>query len=109
MYDKRDDFDFDIVNFEFFDGGDPRTTSYSINISQITRFARVSNHLTDFNARNKGLTAKLLQQGYRYHKLRKDFSNLYRRHFKLVKFACDVYDGVFMCCPFSHEVSWMRS
>ena len=23
--------------------------------------------------------------------------------------ACDVYDGVFLCCPFSHEVSWMRS
>ena len=23
--------------------------------------------------------------------------------------ACGVYDGVFLCCPFSHEVSWMRS
>ena len=23
--------------------------------------------------------------------------------------ACDVYDGVFLCCPFSHEVSWIRS
>ena len=23
--------------------------------------------------------------------------------------ACDAYDGVFLCCPFSHEVSWMRS
>ena len=23
--------------------------------------------------------------------------------------ACDVYDGVFMCCSFSHVVSWMRS
>ena len=21
----------------------------------------------------------------------------------------DVYDGVFLCCPFSHEMSWMRS
>ena len=20
-----------------------------------------------------------------------------------------VYDGVFLCCPFSHEMSWMRS
>ena len=32
--------------------------------------------MADFNARNKGLTAKLLQQGYRYHKLRKTFSEL---------------------------------
>ena len=22
--------------------------------------------------------------------------------------ACDVYDGVFLCCPFSYEVSLMR-
>ena len=38
----------------------------------------------DFNARNKSLTAKLLQQGYRYHKLRKTFSKFYRRHYELV-------------------------
>ena len=23
--------------------------------------------------------------------------------------ACNVYYGVFLCCPFSHEMSWMRS
>ena len=23
--------------------------------------------------------------------------------------AGDVFDGVFLCCPFSHEMSWMRS
>ena len=23
--------------------------------------------------------------------------------------AYDVYDGVFLCCLFSHEMSWMRS
>ena len=32
----------------------------------------------------KILTAKLLQQGYRYHKLRKTFSKFYRRHYELV-------------------------
>ena len=30
------------------------------------------------------LTAKLLQQGYRYHKLRKTFSKFYRRHYELI-------------------------
>ena len=48
------------------------------------RFARVSSHVDDFNTRNKVLTAKLLRQGYRYHKLRKAFSKFYRRHFDLV-------------------------
>ena len=84
IYDKRDDFDFDIVNFPFLDGDVPRSTSYGIYISQLIRFARVSSHVVDFNARNKSLTAKLLQQGYRYHKLRKTFSKFYLRHYELV-------------------------
>ena len=33
----------------------------------------VSSHVAYFNTRNKILTAKLLKQGYRYHKLRKTF------------------------------------
>ena len=44
----------------------------------------MSSHLADFNARNRSFTAKLLQRGYRYHKLRKAFSKFYRRHFELV-------------------------
>ena len=84
IYDKRDDFDFDIVNFPFLDGDVPRRASYGVYISQLIRFARVCNHVTDFNARNKCLTAKLLQQGYRYHKHRKTFSKFYRRHYELI-------------------------
>ena len=38
----------------------------------------------DFNARNKCLTIKHLNQGHRYHKLRKAFSKFYRRHRELV-------------------------
>ena len=48
------------------------------------RFARVCNHVADFNARNICLTAQLLQQGYRYHKLRKTFSKFHRRHYDLI-------------------------
>ena len=78
IYDKRDDFDFDklVVNFPFLDGDVPRRASYSVYISQLIRFSRICNHVADDNARNKCLTAKLLQQGYRYHKLRKTFSTL---------------------------------
>ena len=134
IYDKRDDFDFHIVNFPFFDGDVPVLVFVSwslclsyicllamhtliyvtfslppgvggwlrlllvafpglfclpfyllwVYISQLIRFARVSSHVTDFNARNKSLTAKRLQQGYRYHKLRKTFTKFYRRHYELV-------------------------
>ena len=84
IYNKRDDFDLDIVNFPFLDGAVPRSTSYGVYISQLIRFSRVSSHVDDFNARNKIFTAKLLEQGYRYHKLRMAFSQFYRRHFDLV-------------------------
>ena len=84
IYDKRDDVDFDIVNFPFLDGDVPRSTSYGVYISQLIRFARVCSHVADFNARNKSLTTKRLQQGYRNHKLRKTFSKFYRRHYELV-------------------------
>ena len=84
-YDKRDDFDFDIVNFPFLDGDVPRRTSYGVDISQLIHFARASSNVSDFNCRNKALTAKLLKQDYRYHKLRKAFSKFYRRHSELVE------------------------
>ena len=70
IFNKRNDFDFDIVIFPFLDGDVPRSTSYGVYISQCIRFARVSSHVDDFNTRNKVLTAKLLRQGYRYHKHR---------------------------------------
>ena len=84
IYDKRDNFDFDMVNFPFLDGDVHRSTSSGVYISQLSRFARVSSRVADFNARNKSLTAKLLQQGYRCHKLRKTFSKFYRQHYELV-------------------------
>ena len=52
--------------------------------NKLIRFARASSNVADFNAHNKNLTAKLLHQGYRYHKLRKTFSKFYRRHYELV-------------------------
>ena len=55
IYDKRDDFDFDIVNFPFSDGEYPRCPSYGVYISQLIRFARVCSQV--FNAHNKCLTA----------------------------------------------------
>ena len=85
IYDKRDDFDLDIVNFLFLDGDIPRRTSYGVYISQLIRFARASSNLNDFNYRNKAHTAKLLTQGYRYLTLRKAFSKFYRRHSALVE------------------------
>ena len=44
----------------------------------------MSSHVTDFNTPNKLLAAKLLNQGYQYHKLSKAFFKFYRRHSDLI-------------------------
>ena len=84
IYYKRDDFDFENVNFLFLDGDVPRSTSYGVYISQLIRFARASSYITDFNTRNKLLTQNFLKQGYWYHKFRKTFSKSYRRYYDLI-------------------------
>ena len=83
IYDKRDDYDFDIVNSLFWMAMFHVVTLIECIILNI-RFARVCSHLKDFNAQNKCFTSKLLKLGYRYHKLRKDFSKFYRRHYELI-------------------------
>ena len=49
IYDKCDDFNFEIVNFLFLDGYVPRPTTYGVYISQFIRFASASSYVADFN------------------------------------------------------------
>ena len=83
VYDKRDDFDFEIVNFPFLDGDVPRS-SYGVYVSWLIRFATASSIVADFNTCNRLLTRRLLGQGYQYHKLRKTFLKFYRRYYDLI-------------------------
>ena len=95
IFDKRNDFDFEIVNFPLLDGDVPRSTSYGVYISQLIRFARASSCVADFNTRNKWLTQKLLKQGYWYHKPCKTFSKIYRRYYDLIsKFQIVLRQGL---------------
>ena len=52
IYDKRDGFNFEIVNFPFLDGDVTRSPSYGVYISQLICFARVCSNVDDFNNRN---------------------------------------------------------
>ena len=52
IYDKRENFNFEIVNYPFLVGDVPRSTSYGVYISQLIRFARVCSNADYFNNRN---------------------------------------------------------
>ena len=59
IYDKRDYFYFDIVNFPFVDWVIPRAASYGGYISQLIRFAIVSSHVADFNLNSETSQTRL--------------------------------------------------
>ena len=70
-----------MVNFPFLDRDVPRSLVYIFRSLFVLRES-VSN-VDDFNNRYLILTAKLLKQCYRYHKIRKVFSIFYNRHSEL--------------------------
>lgn len=89
IYDKRDDFNFQIVNFPHLSGNIPKSPSYGVYISQLIRFCRCCSEVEDFHKRNLNMTNKLLKQGYRYHKLRRAFSKFYNNYnSQLFKYNC---------------------
>lgn len=91
IYDKRDDFNFSIVNYPNLKGDIPKSTSYGVYISQLIRFARACSNVQDFNSRNLLMTKKLLTQGFHYHKLRATFSKFYHRSSDLLnKYNCNL-------------------
>ena len=76
IYDKREDFDFDIVNFPFLDGDFPRRTSYGVYISQLIRFVRASSNLNDLTTVIKPLLPNFLGRAIVILNFVKRFRNL---------------------------------
>ena len=80
LHDKRDDFDFHIVNFPFLSGNIPSGPSYGVYISKLIRYARCCSHYDDFRYRQKGLVDRLLLQGNIALRLEKSFKKFYGRY-----------------------------
>ena len=86
LYDKRDDFDFHIVNFLFLSSCCyPSDPSCGVYISQLIRYARCCSHYDDFRYRHKCLVYRLLSQGYIALRLEKSFKKFYDRYQDLIE------------------------
>ena len=73
LYDKRDDFNFHIVNYPFLDSNIPKNPAYGVYVSRLVCFARACSDIDDFTSRHDNLVLKLLSQGYKIKVLRKQF------------------------------------
>ena len=65
IYDKRDDFNFKIINFPNTCSNIPASPAYGVYISQLIRYARASSNYSDILKRHLHLRNRLLDQGYK--------------------------------------------
>ena len=80
VYDKRDNFNFRIVNFPYLNSNIPSGPAYGVYISQLVRIGRICSDYSDFALRNYKLTERLINQGYRYSDLCRSFQKFARKH-----------------------------
>jgi hypothetical protein len=64
LSDKRDDFNFPIVNFPFICSNIPTASSYGVYISQLIRYSRACGSYQDFLDRGLPLARKLLTMAW---------------------------------------------
>ena len=102
VFDKRDGFNFHIVNFPHMDSNIPSKPAYGVYISQLVRIGRICDSYKSFFTRHHQLTCRLVKQGFLYDKLVTSFKGFCSRYPEIFsKFAVSVRkhveDGI--CLP----------
>ena len=93
IYDKRDNFNFKIVNFPDLSGNIPTNQSYGVFISQLVRFARGCLLFADFRNRTQGLVVRLLRQNFKLDRLKTVYAKFCFRYKSLIqKYGLDVFN-----------------
>ena len=102
VFDKRDGFDFHIVNFPHLDSNIPSKPAYGVYISQLVRIGRICDSYHSFHTRHHKLTHRLVKQGFLYNKLASTFKRFCSRYPEIfskykVSIRRHVEDGI--CLP----------
>ena len=77
-YDKRKDYDFEIINYPDLSGNIPTNQSYGIFTSQLIRFCEINGLFEDFVNYLNILVGKLLGLGYKANIIRRKFLKFYK-------------------------------
>ena len=84
LYDKRDDFSFEIVNYPWLDSNIPSSPAYGVYISRLVAFGRACDEYADFSLRHRALVEKLIKQGYIKSRLKSKFFQFFEKYKNLI-------------------------
>ena len=95
LYDKRNDYSFNVISYPYLDGNVPNNLSYGVFVSQLVRFAKINTLVEGFYHNVKCLVNKLHKQGFNLAALRKKFFKFYHTKLNIWgKFGVDIFQHV---------------
>ena len=80
VYDKRENFNFNLVNYPYMCSNIPANPTYGVYVSQLVRISSICDNYVSFVKRHQLLTKRLIKQGFWYSKLSVSFKKFSRRH-----------------------------
>jgi len=93
IYDKRDCFSFEIVNFPVLSGNIPNGSAYGVFIGELVRYARACTYFKHFKERTTLLITKIRKQYYTLKRLKKTWFKFCNSHILLIqKYGSKVLD-----------------
>jgi hypothetical protein len=98
LYDKRDDFNFPVVNFPFVCSNIPAAPAYGVYISQMIRYSRACGSYRDFLDRGLLLTRKLLNQEFLLVKLKSSLRKFYLTWLTAMEYLCHKWPRMCSTC-----------
>ena len=85
IYDKRDTFDFPIVNFPTLNGNIPKKSSYGVFTGELVRYARACTYYEDFKQRTLPLVSKLKKEFFKSILLKSTWIKFCNSHILLIQ------------------------
>ena len=80
IYNKVDDFDFEVVSFPFPTSNMSDHITYNSFYSQLVRFSSVCSKFNDFDIRSRNLLLSLSNRGFSKYRLKNSFSKFALNH-----------------------------
>ena len=81
LYDKRNEFNFNVINYPFACGYIPKTPSHGIFISQLIRFCNMNSSFKHYVSNCHDFYTKLVNQNFDIRRLKRNFDIFCGRHF----------------------------